>query len=53
MLGRELASVRYQETVHFGYSVSVTVPKKNHSNFVDHRDGRRLARGLEPFFGRG
>jgi hypothetical protein len=51
--GRELASVRYQQTVHFGYSVSVTVPKKNHSNFVDHLGGRRLLRGLEPFFAGG
>jgi hypothetical protein len=51
--GRELASVRYQQTVHFGYSVSVTVPKRNHSNFVDHWGGRRLLRGLEPFFARG
>jgi hypothetical protein len=48
--GRELASVRYQETVHFGYSVEVTVPKKNHSNFVDHWGGHRLVRGLEPYF---
>ena len=48
--GRELASVRYLETVHFGYSVSVTVPKKNHSNSVEHLDGRRLMRRLEPFF---
>jgi hypothetical protein len=51
--GRELASVRYQDTVHFGYSVEVTVPKKHHSNFVDHWGGRRLVRGLEPYFGGG
>jgi hypothetical protein len=51
--GREVASVRYQETVHFGYSVEVTVPKKDHSNFVDHWGGRRLVRGLEPYFASG